>query len=197
LAETGSDLINDSYVLNSDLCKEKNYKLLILVFSAPQNFISRETIRNTWGSNKIGSISIGFLLGRVDSPSLQQKIREEFEDKGDIIQDDSFLDDYYNLTAKSISMLKWATLYCKEAQGIFRGADDIWLNQENTLKLLIFNYGREGIYGVLNRQAKPLRDPKHKWFMPYDRYNRTRLLITRKLFPWMKLFMRSSLLLIL
>jgi len=168
-----SGLINDSYVLNSDLCKKDNIKLLILVFSVPKNFISREAIRKTWGYTKISSISIGFLLGRVDSALLQSDIKKEFEANGDIIQDDSFLDDYHNLTAKAISMLKYATLYCKGVKGVFRAADDIWLNQEKALELLNSNFGSEGIYGVLLRKMVPIRNPKSKWYMPWNRYNQT------------------------
>jgi len=173
LVGTSSDRVNDTYILNSDLCKN-NTKLLILVFSAPQNFISRKAIRNTWGSTKIHPISFGFLFGRVKSPALQQDIREEYEANGDIIQDGSFLDDYYNLTAKAISMLRWATLYCKGAEGVFRGADDIWLNQEKALELLISNYRKEGIYGFIIRQPWPLEN-NNRWSMPKTRYNKTYL----------------------
>jgi len=115
-------------------------------------------------------------MGGVNSPSLQENIREEHEVYRDIIQDDSFLDDYYNLTAKAISMLKWATIYCKGAEGIFRGADDTWLNQEKALDLLTSNYGREGIYGFLATQYQPMRVPNTKGFMPIDRYNWTLIL---------------------
>src|SRR5277367_5779092 len=56
-AGSTTDRNDNTYVLNSDLCEGNKTKLLILVFSAPQNFISREAIRNTWGLANIDSIS--------------------------------------------------------------------------------------------------------------------------------------------
>ena len=58
-----------------------------------------------------------FLLGlpsQENDTEVQDKIEEEVEKYGDIIQE-GFLDSYNNLTLKSIMMLKWVTNNCNES----------------------------------------------------------------------------------
>ena len=57
------------------------------------------------------AVKIVFLIGQPQSNDTQQKIINESDMYGDVIQE-SFIDSYNNLTLKTIMMLKWVNGNC-------------------------------------------------------------------------------------
>ncbi|XP_076360401.1 beta-1,3-galactosyltransferase 5-like [Tachypleus tridentatus] len=124
------------------ICREGPPFILVLVHTAPNHFIHRKLIRNTWGSIRHFhnvTISVGFLLGETDR-RLQSRIREESNQYHDIIQG-SFVDSYRNLSLKHLMGYKWATEFCPKATFIFKLDDDVYVDAFQVVKFLIFTFG--------------------------------------------------------
>lgn len=100
------------------------------------SFNSSQSIRETWGNvtefnysffkkmhsnfelgdcSKIDDVpvKIVFLVGQTQSYKTQVKLNTESGIYGDLIQE-SFLDTYYNLTLKTVMMMKWVNANCKD-----------------------------------------------------------------------------------
>lgn len=61
-------------------------------------------------------IRVVFLLGQTDDNVTQQRILHESQTHNDLIQE-NFHDSYYNLTLKSVMMVKWLTNNDCEGKG--------------------------------------------------------------------------------
>lgn len=95
--------------------------LILIVTSAINNYNLREAIRNTWGKwiNNHNQ-RLYFLVGKAeidedgqlitddgtDNATIPRKLKDEINDHQDIIQYD-FIDNYHNLTLKSLLMLRY------------------------------------------------------------------------------------------
>ena len=113
-------------------------RLVYVVKSAMQNFDKRLAIRKTWGFEKRFSdvpVRTVFLLGISNDKNLEERIKREYENYGDIVQGD-FIDSYYNNTLKSTMGLKWAFTYCKDARFYFYVDDDYYVSTRNVLRFL-------------------------------------------------------------
>ncbi len=106
---------------------------LILVPSAVDNFEQRSRVRQTWGSapSSYKDKRVFFFLGTTPDQAVQDDILVENAKFGDIVQA-NFLDSYYNLTYKTLSMLYWT--HYRLADGrfrpkwIFKCDDDIFMD---------------------------------------------------------------------
>lgn len=147
----------------------------------------RQLIRGTWASIKHYkgfNITTVFLLGKSQDPLEQPRIVEESRVHGDIIQED-FIDTYKNLTLKSIMGLKWAAIFCSQADLILKTDDDVFVNVYNILDFHTKNYFRlksgYGIYCPLAKFENKFRLPERrsrlsrvtyyrKWTVTHDEY---------------------------
>ncbi|XP_059164139.1 beta-1,3-galactosyltransferase 1-like [Physella acuta] len=156
--------------------------LIICVPTRGDNFEGRKTIRETWGSNVNESsfnLILIFFIGIPDisSPnaSLTQKLLfQESVMYGDILQED-YLDSYNNLSLKSVSILKYASIHCSEAKYILKADDDMYINvpylvnilrrfQITKPKLKTFVMGSKQI------KAQPMRSIDSKWYTSISEY---------------------------
>lgn len=106
-----STLINITdfrFTMNHNPCNRTQPLLLMLVHSAPGNFLKRHVVRETWGQ-QAPDVTLLFLVGH--SEEYQSKLEEENKKYQDLIQG-NFLDAYRNMTYKHVMGLKWATYYC-------------------------------------------------------------------------------------
>lgn len=74
--------------------------ILILVHTHPNHTEMRNAIRETWGS--VNTYKTVFLMGKVLDNATQKTIEAESEQHGDIVQDQSFVDAYRNMSLKHI-----------------------------------------------------------------------------------------------
>ncbi|KAJ3653609.1 hypothetical protein Zmor_012850 [Zophobas morio] len=125
--------------LLTDFCTTPT-TLLILVHSHPRNKAARAAIRRTWGDpdrlTKTNAL-LFFLLGETrNPPSTREIIMAENLEHGDIIVED-FIDNYANLTLKSVSMLK---LFQSQNQCRFllKADDDLFVNVEKLVRIMHF-----------------------------------------------------------
>ena len=168
-------------VNNASVC-DRHIFLLITVNSDPENRISRNIIRTTWGSVKIFNglhIRVVFFMGdrlkpkRDRADDLTAQLTNESISYGDIVRGD-FIDDYVNMTYKTVLGLHWMTRYCPKATFIMKVDDDVMINiykLVNFLKDLNTKENLQNFYYGLTHKAKPFRENTSKWQISYADYN--------------------------
>ena len=172
----GSDLNVSTYTkvypqFLSDPQISHKSKVLVAIFSAPQNIQARTEIRQTWAQNSLKSkhkTSVIFIIGQNNID-----ITPEIDTFQDILQI-NIVDSYMNLTLKSIFMVK----YLSEIEGSYENLkfalktdDDCYVN----LQALSHLRGRQSklanqIIGAIldeggNRHSV-IRDKRDKWAIP-------------------------------
>ncbi|XP_041371098.1 beta-1,3-galactosyltransferase 5-like isoform X1 [Gigantopelta aegis] len=153
--------------------------LLVVVCSSFANILERHAIRASWGSQDTldsDSVLIMFLIGQQEKrrPFMQSLINKENEIYQDIIQA-NFVDTYYNLTMKSISLLQWASMYCKSAKYVLKVDDDVYTNIKILLSLVATHNSTEKfMMGLLRKNVDVLRNQTRgtaqKWVLSYEEY---------------------------
>lgn len=149
----------------------ENVFLLIMVPSAVSNFEQRVAIRKSWGniSNIHPGVQVRFLLGRSETPALQDLVQTEQFIYNDIITKD-ILETYENLTRKSIAILHWVVSYCKRVRYLLKIDDDMFLNLPRLLKHLTKDKPTNSILGCKVRHSSPFRFSYSKWYVSWDQY---------------------------
>ena len=144
--------INRQYLLepNDAACvgSSPSPYLLILIPSIPDHFSTREAIRKTYGSfadnslyrtgasGKLNvSISVIFMLGKVESRFNASLVQSEHAIYGDILQAD-FDDTYANLTLKMLLGIKWISTRCKDVEYLLKIDEDVFVNLPRLVSLL-------------------------------------------------------------
>ena len=117
---------------NHPVCKsEDKLRLLIMVYSSPNNYERRRIIRKTWGKAfaNFPGVRMLFLLGQ--SPTgLESDLETEASKYEDMVQED-FIDTFVNLTLKATFMFKWIKDNdCLSAKFLFKVDDDTFVNPE-------------------------------------------------------------------
>ena len=136
--------------------------LAVFIYSSAQSsgvfFEKRQFLRNAWIRQlKDRNVSVYFLIGLNSDPIVNQELLSEAVKYSDLIQF-GFIDHYYNLTLKSISMLRWIQSKCQTIAYTLKTDDDVMINVENLMNRL--NEFKSGITGKLWQKSKPIRDPK-------------------------------------
>lgn len=157
----------------SPLCADrgKDTELMIVILSAPENEVYRLIIRQTWGFYRnYPNISIAFLIGVPKNETLEKKLREEDAVYNDVIRA-NFLEDYKNLTHKTVAMLEWVSKKCSYTKYLLKSDDDIYLNVPKALRFLEENRGKERrIFGYMHSNKSVIRDPTSKYFVSKSEY---------------------------
>lgn len=123
-----------------------------LVHSSPAYYDRRSGIRKTWAHSDPRTITY-FLMGMVQSPSLQKRINEEDEQFHDIIQG-NFVDTYHNLTYKHTMALKWFSDNCPHVKYLLKADDDVFVNVPAVHEYLLKNkQDTKFILGQINGPA--------------------------------------------
>ena len=158
------------------LCKEDT-NIVVLVHSLHSYVDRRSAIRETWG-NAITSkswsvegrsfsenITVGFVLGYNRNNSWNINLYREAKRYNDIIMGD-FIDDYKNMTLKSLLGLKWVLEYCPNAQYFVKSDDDMIINFPHLLDVMHTTNMTRAIMGPINIASRVLR--KGKWSIPVE-----------------------------
>ncbi|XP_028680536.1 N-acetyllactosaminide beta-1,3-N-acetylglucosaminyltransferase 2-like [Erpetoichthys calabaricus] len=153
--------------------------LLLAIKSLPKHFEERQTIRETWGREQVfdGGLRAHsvFLLGSTgeNDPDLQLLLNYESSHFGDLLQW-GFQDNFFNLTLKDNLFLHWTSMFCPDAQFIFKGDDDVFANPQQIvsyLRSLDAEQASKLYAGQIVTQASPIRDPKSKYYVPKTFYD--------------------------
>lgn len=167
-----------NFLLNNyTLCKRDVYNasevwdLIIVVVSKVDNFLQRNTIRNTWASELSHlKAAVVFLVGRSLDSRLNKQVVKEAELYHDVVQVE-LLDDYKMLTFKSISMLQWLNDYCTNSRFYLKADDDVYVNVENVLRE--FKRSEDGRFFLCHvfKKAPPIREHFSKWFVSAEEFS--------------------------
>ena len=150
---------NTYKIVPEDICDNSgtDFLLMIVVTSALHNFKHRQAIRDSWGKalkDKDSKVKIVFLVGEDqshDHPSSQKNINLESNQNHDVLQA-SFIESYYNLTIKSLTMLKWFSETCHEQnfEYLMKVDDDTYVNIHQLINLLIDNTHKNLLTGFIH-----------------------------------------------
>ena len=101
--------MNEPFTMVPKKNKVSNKTLIVIVQSIPPEFDYRNIWRRTWGKYANKRTSVLFLLGKSSDISKEKelKIIKEQKKYGDIIQVDGLIENYNNLTFKSLYTLKF------------------------------------------------------------------------------------------
>ena len=115
--------------------------LLIIVKSTVQDFEQRNIIRRTWGNDsksvKPFQTKTMFIIGSSTNSSIQDDILKENDMYNDLIQVD-VIENYYNITYKTLMGLRWAYDNCFNAKYFLFIDNDYYLSVKNLL-LFVWN----------------------------------------------------------
>ena len=125
-------------------------------------FDNRQMSRNTWVSDlKKLNISVYFVVALNPNQTINEEVRQESDRHKDIIQF-GYIDDYYNLTLKTIAIFRWINRKCLTSTHILKTDDDVIVNSKLLLdQLSEFN---TGISGVLS-QITVIRNERCLYFL--------------------------------
>ncbi|KAM3876850.1 beta-1,3-galactosyltransferase 2-like [Diretmus argenteus] len=160
------------FIMNEpEKCKQQKPFLVLVVPVAPHNREHRNTIRSTWGGERLvlgKVVNLFFLLGLhigEGAEQIQQQLQQESREHQDLIQSD-FLDCYKNLTIKTMVMLEWLDAHCSGASYAMKIDSDMFLNVHNLVNMLLRAPKDKYMTGLVARGAAVLRDPTSKWYLP-------------------------------
>ncbi|CAH1795167.1 unnamed protein product [Owenia fusiformis] len=156
------------YLINPyDICNipaSEGPYVLILVLSKPEHFDRRNAIRETWGNiarTKYSRLAFAagklvrvvFVLGISNEPHWKHFIQSESATYRDVLQGD-ILEDYRNLTHKSLLALGWVTESCSTVNFIVKSDDDTFINIPFLVKTLKKQINENVLIGALNPHSK-------------------------------------------
>lgn len=149
--------------------------LVIFVKSRVESSGLREIIRNTWAHTHAiekWSIATIFLVGKSDSKYLNRNLQNEGRDKQDLLVGD-YIDDYQNLTAKSVSGLQWFTNECLDAKNYLSVDDDVFPDLPLILGFLNKNENSQVELACLYNYIQHARvTRKGKWQTSWESYGK-------------------------
>lgn len=170
-----------TYVTKNEPTCDRNVFLLIVVISSVSHWDRRQEIRQTWkkGAEKLSeTVRVVFLLGkqRETNVDIEEQLKQESEHYQDIILG-NFIDSYFNLTLKSLSMINWMKSHCHQAQHLMKIDDDVTLVPKSRLiKILKYRKKKSGSNFIMGFKLNYHRNtnPYHKWYDPTSlNYNGT------------------------
>ncbi|KAK6167969.1 hypothetical protein SNE40_021885 [Patella caerulea] len=159
-------VFDGEYLLNnkSICCGPTPITAIVVVHTAPHHFNRRQNVRDTYGSRLLFlpiEIRVIFLLGRVNSSEMQNKILRENTQYSDIIQG-NFIDAYHNLSLKAVMGLHWVSHFCCKVKYVIKTDDDAIFDMWRFLTLINAKnlYVSKTIYGISKSKGIIFRSGK-------------------------------------
>ncbi|XP_076041592.1 beta-1,3-galactosyltransferase 5-like [Oratosquilla oratoria] len=168
------------YILNNNMCDKERVFGVIIVHSHPANREMRDVMRKHISATDLHDMGLRrvFLLARAewdDQTSYKKTPQVNLEDEDlqnhDIVQG-NFKEHYHNLTYKHTMGLQWVTKYCPQAKFIIKMDDDIVVDLFQFRHMLMSRYKERDnlILGLVQYQAKPVRNKESKWYVTDEEY---------------------------
>nr|GEW55342.1 beta-1,3-galactosyltransferase GALT1 [Tanacetum cinerariifolium] len=173
-----SDHIIDLESLKSpSIPPKKKINLLIGVFSTANNFKRRMAVRRTWmqyAAVKSGQVAVRFFVGLHKNRVVNEELWNEAKTYGDI-QLMPFVDYYSLISWKTIAICVFGTEVIS-AKYLMKTDDDAFVRVDEVLASLNrVNVSHGLLYGLINSDSQPHRNPDSKWYIspqewPEERY---------------------------
>lgn len=167
-----------TYMINNNLICQSNIqlRLVVLIFSHPDNEKRRKALRETWltltKQNKSPLVRHVFLLGKSTKSEINKKVENESKMHHDIIQE-NFMDTFDNLTYKSRMGMKWVKKNCQSAYMVMKTDDDMFVNIAAIIRKVIPRYSfklRNSVGGLCFQNEKPDRYEDSKYYLSTETY---------------------------
>ncbi|KAJ3700564.1 hypothetical protein LUZ61_004269 [Rhynchospora tenuis] len=150
----------------------KTADLVIGVFSNANNFKRRMSIRRTWmqyDAVRSGSVVVRFFVGLHKSQIVNDELWNEARTYGDV-QLMPFVDYYSLITWKTIAISIFGTNVVS-AKYIMKTDDDAFVRVDEILESLKRVNSSSGLlFGRINYDSEPHRDPDSKWHITPEEY---------------------------
>lgn len=161
------------YLLNQpSVCRHRSPFLVFMVPVGAEDAAAREAIRKTWSASGRDTLTL-FFVGIPQRPqmsALQQKLEEESRQHADIVQI-NFVDNYHNLTIKTMMMMRWLATYCPGASYAMKVDADIFVNVFYLIQWLRNSPKENFITGSVIQDGRPRREPNSKWYVSEELYS--------------------------
>ena len=111
-------------------CSGQSFSIFILSAARTSggSYLKRQAERNTWVKEaKQRQISSYFVIALSKNETTNQLLKEESKQYKDMIQM-QFIDSYWNLTLKTLSILNWSQKRCQKSKIIVKTDDDTVVN---------------------------------------------------------------------
>ncbi|XP_039355832.1 UDP-GlcNAc:betaGal beta-1,3-N-acetylglucosaminyltransferase 9-like [Mauremys reevesii] len=150
--------------------------LLLAVKSHPASSARRATARRTWarpgvlGGYRVRAV---FLVGVSPNPRHMVLLEEESQEFGDVVLWD-IGESHHNLSLKERCFLRWVGARCGQADFIFKGDDDVFVNPPAMVAFLRqMPSASDLLHGNVQRHARVMRGGKYRMataLFPQDTY---------------------------
>ncbi|KAK9063585.1 hypothetical protein SSX86_017456 [Deinandra increscens subsp. villosa] len=146
---------------------KKKINLLIGVFSTANNFKRRMAVRRTWmqyPAVKSGAVAVRFFVGLHKNRVVNEELWNEAKTYGDV-QLMPFVDYYSLISWKTIAICIFGTEVIS-AKYVMKTDDDAFVRVDEilaSLKRVNVNHGL--LYGLINSDSQPHRNPDSKWYI--------------------------------
>ncbi|CAN6484556.1 unnamed protein product [Victoria cruziana] len=159
------------------LSPKQQLELFIGIFSTANNFKRRMAVRRTWmqyDSVRKGKVAVRFFVGLHKNQMVNEELWNEARTYGDT-QLMPFVDYYSLITLKSIAICVYGTKVVN-AKYMMKTDDDAFVRVDEVLASLNQKNIKQGLlYGLINYDSEPHRDPESKWYIspeewPEDKY---------------------------
>ncbi|KAL3501423.1 hypothetical protein ACH5RR_035872 [Cinchona calisaya] len=141
--------------------------LFIGVFSTANNFKRRMAVRRTWmqyAPVRSGTVAVRFFVGLHKNQMVNQELWNEAETYGDI-QLMPFVDYYSLITWKTLAICIFGTEVVS-AKFVMKTDDDAFVRVDEILASLNrINVSHGLLYGLINSDSHPHRNPDSKWYI--------------------------------
>jgi len=162
---------HNAVLVPSNMCRRDTF-MMILVHSSPTNLDRREAIRYSWGDAVLkgtwpntsqqnmltmSRLQLAFVVGLHGDEDVNRAIRDEYSRYNDIVQGD-FIDNYKNMTLKSLLDLKVVKNRCPGVRYLLKSDDDMVINLPYLLEILSAKPLNRSFMGPYNPRSRVYRE---------------------------------------
>ncbi|VAI84484.1 unnamed protein product [Triticum turgidum subsp. durum] len=152
--------------------KDKSIDLFIGIFSTANNFKRRMAVRRTWmqyDAVRSGKVAVRFFVGLHKNDVVNKELWNEARTYGDI-QLMPFVDYYSLILWKTIAICIYGTNVLS-AKYVMKTDDDAFVRVDEILSSLHqVNISHGLLYGRVNSDSQPHRDPYSKWYITSEEW---------------------------
>ncbi|XP_023547355.1 beta-1,3-galactosyltransferase GALT1-like [Cucurbita pepo subsp. pepo] len=166
-SEDSDHIVNIEALKSIPLSPDRPLDLFIGVFSTANNFKYRMAVRRTWMQYpevRSGSVAVRFFVGLHKNQIVNEEVWDEARTYGDI-QMMPFVDYYSLITWKTLGICIFGAEIAS-AKYIMKTDDDAFVRVDEVLASLNRINAQSGLlYGLINSDSQPHRDPDSKWYI--------------------------------
>lgn len=165
-------IIDLEALISPPLHSRRSLDLFIGVFSTANNFKRRMAVRRTWmqfPAVRSGAVAVRFFVGLHKNKMVNEELWNEAQTYRDI-QLMPFVDYYSLITWKTVAICIFGTEVVS-AKFVMKTDDDAFVRVDEVLASLNrINVTQGLLYGLINSDSKPHRNPESKWYISNEEW---------------------------